>query len=156
MSVVTMSKDFNLKCIAILLALIQPIIILIFFGGEIISISSTWGGDLQPLFICTNAMISYFLFQTKEWVIPSMFLLLLTAFSVNLFPTLHNLLAVCFFVSNLYPLMKTKTFKTFGLVYILAIPICWFSFFWMEVWAIYVLSAYHIKTMYIIWKYEHR
>lgn len=151
-----MSKEFYLKCLAVVMALLQPIIILSFFGTEVISISSMWGGHLQPLFICTNAITSYFFFQTKQWIVPSIFLLLLTAFSVNLYPDIHNVLAGLFFISSLIPMIDRK-YNVFGLLYLFTIPIgLYYSFFWMEFWAIYVLCAYHLRNMYIIWKYEHR
>lgn len=151
-----MAKDLLFRCIALVVALAQPIIILLYNGVDTISISSMWGTDLQPLFILTNAMTSYFFFQTKHWIIPSVFLLLLTAFSVNMYPILHNILAVSFFLSVFYPLYKVRD-KMFLILYACSIPFLLLSdFFWMECWAIYIICAYHLKNLYIFWKYEHR
>ena len=97
-----------LKISTILLALIQPIIVLIVYGFDVKSFSSLWGTDLQPLFIITSATTSFFMVQLDKWRIPSMFILLLTAFSMDIFPMTHNILAVCFFVSCLLALLLKK------------------------------------------------
>ncbi len=151
-----MSKDLLFRCVALTVAFLQPLIILLCHGTAVISISSMWGTDLQPLFIFTNAMTSYYFFQTKHWFIPSIFILLLTAFSVNMYPILHNTLAICFFLSVFYPLWKTRD-KGFIALYACSVPFLLLgNFFWMEFWAVYVICAYHIRNVYIIWKYENR
>ena len=96
-----MSREILIRLFAILLAMAQPVIILMYFGDDIRSVSSVWGTPLQPLFVITNAITSFVLYEHKRWIPSAILLLLLTAFSMDLFPVLHNWLAYGFFVSCL-------------------------------------------------------
>lgn len=139
--------DLILRIIVILVSLIHPFILL-FTCGELPSMSSYWETPLQPLFIFTNATTSYFLFSINKWKLSSLFLLLLTAFSVSLYPNLHNLFAVLFFISCLYPLIKSKRFKFYSILYSLSIVIgLFFGILWLEIYAVLVLTAYHLHTL---------
>jgi len=84
-----------------IIALLQPFIIY-FVCGDLISISQSWNTPLQPLFIFTNALVSYFFFDIHNWRIPAILLLLLTVFSVKDYFMLHNILAISFFIYNYY------------------------------------------------------
>jgi len=77
-----MNFNVTIRLGAIVLAMLQPIIILL-VCGEIISFSSSWNTVLQPLYIMTNAITSYFLFSVNKWKIPALLLLTLTAFSID-------------------------------------------------------------------------
>lgn len=141
-------KDFWLKVTAIVLAIISPFI-LIFFGGEVLpSLSTYWKTDLQPLFIATNAITSYYMFSIKRWRMSSLFLLLLTAFSVELYPLFHNIISIIFFVTNLYPMFILKRFRWIMYVYLATIPIFFYSILWGEVIAIIILAIYHSAVLY--------
>ena len=137
------------KLLVIILAITQPLIIF-FTLGDVPSISSVWLSYLQPLFIITNAVTSYFLFSTKNWFLPSLFLLLLTAFSVDFSLVLHNIFAVLFFIVSLYSLYGIRRLRWYIIPYILsAIVLLLFGVFWAEVWAILVICLYHLHSMYI-------
>jgi hypothetical protein len=141
-------KDFWFKIGAVALAIISPFI-LIFFGGKILpSLSSYWMTDLQPLFIVTNAITSYYMFSAKRWRVSSLFLLLLTAFSVELFPQFHNVTAIIFFLANLYPMFTLKRFRWVTYVYLATLPIFFYSILWGEVIAIVILAGYHGAVLY--------
>jgi hypothetical protein len=72
---------------------------------------------------------------------------MLTAFSVELFPTAHNIFAIGFFLSNVYPLLAIKRFRWYILLYLTsAIGLIW-GILWAEIWGIVVLSAYHLHTL---------
>ena len=139
--------DFIRRLFVIVLAILQPFIIY-FYCGELSSISQSWETNLQFLFILTNALVSYFFFEIDEWKIPSMFLLLLTSFSVPDHFWLHNIFAILFFLSCLIPLYLTKRFKFYLPIYLLSILFWIFNgFFWMETWGILTLCAYHLHLM---------
>jgi hypothetical protein len=141
------SFDFIRRLFVIVLAILQPFIIY-FYCGELSSISQSWETNLQFLFILTNALVSYFFFEIDEWKIPSMFLLLLTAFSVPDHFWLHNIFAILFFLSCLVPLYLTKRFKYYLYIYLLSILFWIFNgFFWMETWGILTLCSYHLHLM---------
>ena len=82
-----------------IIAVLQPFIIY-FVCGDLVSISQSWNTNLQPLFIFTNALVSYFFFDIPKWRIPAVLLLLLTVFSVKDWFLLHNILAILFFVHS--------------------------------------------------------
>jgi hypothetical protein len=96
---VIQKNDILIRGFVLLLAILQPIIIVLCYGFDVFSISSIWLTGLQPLFIITNACTSYFLFDIKGWWIPAILLLLLTAFSIEFNSIIHNILAVSFFLS---------------------------------------------------------
>jgi hypothetical protein len=146
-------KDFWFKVAAVVLALISPFILI--SSGEILpSLSSYWMSDLQPLFIITNAVTSYYMFSANKWRIPSLFLLLLTAFSVEMFPTLHNIVAITFFVTNLYPLFSMKRLRWLTYIYLLTLPIFFFSILWGEIAAVIILAAHHGLVLYSYYKVQ--
>jgi hypothetical protein len=141
--------DILIRLFVILLAILQPIIILLFLG-DVPSISSVWLSYLQPLFIITNAATSYFLFSVKNWRVPSLFLLLLTAFSVDFSLLFHNIFAVLFFIVCLYSLYGIRRLRWYLIPYILSgVVLLLFGIFWAEVWAIVVICLYHLHSMYI-------
>jgi hypothetical protein len=138
----------GVRIFVIIIAIVQPIAILLVCGADIPSISSTWTTVLQPLFIVTNAMTSYLFFEIKKWKIPAMLLLLLTAFSVEFSLIAHNIIATGFFLSCLFPLIVTRRLKGYLYVYIGSIfTFLFFGIFWFEVWAVYTLCAYHLHII---------
>lgn len=138
------------KLFVVLLALLQPLIIIMCYGTDVHSISAMWLTALQPLFILTNASTSYYLFDIKRWRIPSLFLLLLTAFSVEFSMIAHNIFAVIFFVSCVYSLYGIRRLRWYILPYVLSGLIFFlFGIFWAEVLAVVVICSYHLHGMYI-------
>jgi hypothetical protein len=140
-------RDQIIKLGVVLLSTIQPFI-LVFSCGELGSLSSYWGTSLQPLFILTNVIISYYFFTLKMWKIPSMSLVILTSFSSELYPLFHNFISAFFFISCLYPLYKTKRFKFYFYLYSLS-PIIGFikHILWFEIYSIMILCFYHLHSI---------
>jgi len=136
-----------LKCLVILLAVVSPWI-MILVEGPIISISTYWLTSMQPLFIFTNAVTSYFLFSTKNWQIPSTLLLIVTAFSVQAHPTIHNITAIVFFASCVVPIMYSKRLKYYVLLYLCSLFFLFESILYAEICSITVLCAYHAHTLF--------
>ncbi len=142
--------DFYVRLFVVLLAMIQPYIIYQVYEG-LSAISLVWGTILEPLFIVTNALTSYYLFSIRNWELPALCLLLLTAFSLATFPIVHNVIAIIFFLSVFYPLYKTKRFKFVLWLYPLSLLIGYFwGVFWAETWGIVLLCIYHL--CFIIYK----
>ncbi len=146
-------KGFVFRVLVVVLAMLQPIVIVWMYGIHFPSISSTWDTMLQPLFIITNAVTSFFFFSIKRWRIPSFFLLMLTAFSVDFSPVFHNVLATLFFLTCVYPLVYIKRFSYYIFIYVFGLFI-WllFGLFWFEVFNVYVLCVYHLHIM--IYRYK--
>jgi hypothetical protein len=136
--------DFYIKLFVIILSIIQPFIFLS-ICGELWSISSYWRTPLQPMFIIVNAATSYFFFSTDKWLIPSILLLLLTAFSLDLYPTIHNVIAGLFFFSCTYPLLTLKRFRFFGILYLLSLFVfLLLGMLWFEIYCVLILGSYHL------------
>ena len=120
---------------------------MILFEGELGSLSQYWDTHFQPLFILSNAITSYFFFTLKNWRIPSFFLLLLTAFSWDQFFILHDIFAVGFFLSSLYSLWNSKRFLGYFILFGLSILVIPFNMLWGEIFAIIILSLFHLTIL---------
>lgn len=140
----------RLKPITAIISFLFPLTILITLG-PLDSISASWETSLQPMFIVTNALTSYFFFELKKWRLPAFFLLLLTAFNFNDYEIVHNISAVLFFILCIRGLYFIKKFRIYVLVYMLS-PIIWIisNLFWFEVYAISTLCLYHLNLIYYI------
>jgi hypothetical protein len=145
--------DFIIKLFVVILAVLQPFIIH-FFNNDLVSISQSWTTDLQPLFIFTNALVSYYFFDLPKWRVSAILLLLLTVFSVEDWFVLHNILAIGFFVSAVFPLWSLKRFRFYLPIYLLSILFLIFDgLYWMETWGIVTLCFYHIHIMLFVRKF---
>ena len=130
-----------------IIAVLQPFIIY-FSCGDLHSLSQSWNTPLQPLFIFTNALVSYFFFDLPHWRISAVLLLLLTVFSFESYNDIHNILAILFFISCAFPLWSIKKFRLYLPVYLLSIVFLIFDgLYWMETWAIISLCFYHVHLM---------
>lgn len=130
-----------------IIAVIQPFIIYL-TCGPLDSISQSWNTPLQPLFIFTNALVSYFFFDLPKWRISAVLILLLTVFSVESHMWLHNVLAILFFISCVFPLWSIKRFRFYLPIYLLSIIFLFFDqLFWSETWSIVTLCFYHVHLM---------
>jgi hypothetical protein len=138
--------QYRLRMVVIILAAISPFICILIHGYKP-SISSYWDTSLQPLFIITNAATSYYLFSLKNWKLSALMLLLLTAFSLTLYPGMHNVIAVIFFIANLYPLFKSNKFRWCFWIYTTALIALPFSMTISEIIAIDSLCIYHVMLL---------
>lgn len=148
-------REFLIKLLVIIVSFIYPFVLLS-VEGELGSISQYWNTSLQPLFITANVMTAYFFFSIENWKLPSYFLVLLTAFSVQLYPTTHDVIATLFFISCLIPLFKSKRFKYYAYFYFISIPIGLISgLLWLEIWGMFILCLYHLHTLiYTMWLFH--
>lgn len=138
--------DYYLRIIVILFAAISPFICLFTFG-YLKSLSSYWNTPLQPLFIFANASTSYYLIKIDNWKIPAVFLVLLTAFSVEYYNNLHNILAILFFIVTVRPLRKSNNFRFCLKLYLSSLLLVPFSLFFAETLAILAMCIYHILIL---------
>jgi hypothetical protein len=150
-------QEFIVKLLVIIVSFIYPFVLLS-VEGELNSISQYWNTPLQPLFITANVMTAYFFFSLDRWKIPSYFLVLLTAFSIQLYPITHDVIATLFFISCLFPLLKTKRFKFYSWFYLLSIGVgLKWGLLWLEIWGMFILCLYHLHTLiYTMWIFHKR
>lgn len=129
------------------LAVIQPFIIFFLYGDDH-AISKSWDTPLQPLFIITNALTSFFFFKIPKWRIPAILLLLLTSFSVTDYFILHNIFATLFFVFSGISLWSLKKFRYYLGLFLLSFLFLFHGLFWTETFGIIVLVLYHMHVMF--------
>lgn len=115
--------------------------------GPMPSLSKYWETAWQPLFILSNAVTSYFFFSLPKWKLPAVFLMLLTVFSVSMYPMLHNLFAIIFFIFTFRNLWNSKRYQFFCFMHGIGIIIMPFSFLWGEVVSIIALCIYHLLML---------
>lgn len=145
-------SEYIMRMSVIALAFITPIIFLI-TEGYLPSISNYWRTPLQPLFIIANASTSYYFFGShNRWRIPAVFLLMLTAFSIDSYPMTHNIVAILFFISCIIPLYKTKHFKGFFWAYLCSVAFMPLSITLGEFLSISVLCVFHALMIHKIYK----
>lgn len=138
-------NEFHVKIFAVFFAMITPFI-MITSGNILGSISRYWDTPYQPLFIMSNIICSYFFFSLKNWKIPSLFLILVTSFNHYEFNLLHNIFAVSFYFACLYSLFKNKRFIIYRVLFILSIPIYFYSIILGEIISIIILCSYHLMV----------
>jgi len=136
-------KDFILRLLVIIIAVISPFI---YIGviGEMPSISAYWGTPIQPMFIIVNALTSYFLFSIDRWRISAILLLLLTSFSFNVHPILHNVFSISFFLFNFYPIILNKKVNWCVVPYTASVLFLFHSILYAEIFAIIIICAIHL------------
>ncbi len=132
----------------IIIALVQPMIIIYYYGFSLPSISSIWLTNLQPLFIITNACTSYFLFGINKWGLSGFLLLLLTSISVEFSLFAHNIIAGLFFLSCMYPMFSIKRLRYYLVLYISSL-IIWllFGMFAGEIFGVFIICLYHVNLL---------
>lgn len=144
---------FYLKLFTIVFVSICPYIISI-SEWPIISLSAAWTTPLQPLFILMNAATSYFFFLIPLWRLPAICLMLLTVFSVEFYPNIHDVLAVVFFISALRAMVIPERFLEYLWIYLFGGVIALSKSFGFrygvligEVVSITALCLYHLELL---------
>jgi hypothetical protein len=145
------TKDFILRLSVVIIAAISPFIYILSVG-ELPSISSYWESSMQPMFIFVNASTSYFLFSLNKWKISAIFLLLLTAFSFEMYFVAHHVFAIAFFLFNLYPIILNKKTRWLIFPYLASGIFIFYSILYAEIFAIVVLCYLHLNNLIRYWK----
>ena len=139
-------NEFHVKIFAVFFALITPFVMIT--SGDILgSISQYWDTRYQPLFIISNVICSYFFFSLKNWKIPSLFLLLITAFNHYQFNILHNIFAVSFYFACLHSLYQNKRFTIYRSLFMFSMVLYPYSILLGEISSIVILCSHHLRVM---------
>jgi hypothetical protein len=146
-------KEIVYRLVVIVTALITPIMCISFYG-LLPSLSKYWDTELQPFFILTNLFTSYYFYQLKRWKVSAVLLMLLTAFSVEHYEIFHNVLAVGFFISIMYPLVTIHHHRWVIWLYLSTLIILPFHLLFFEIAAISVICLYHGLVMYEVNKFK--
>ena len=107
------------------------------------SLSSYWGSSVEPIFIIANILVAYFFFTTKNWKMPSIFLILVTAFNNILYPNIHNVFAICFFLVSFRALFNNKRYLLIKLLYLIGAFTMIINLLIGEIICILAIGLYH-------------
>ena len=144
-----MIKKFDLleKLFTSILAIINPILIHILYPS-LPTVSQSWGTPLQPMFIISNVLVSFFLLKLPNWRVPAILLLLLTAFNTDDFYVLHNIFAILFFIFSAVSLGSLHRLNYYVILYLGSICVMPLGLYWVETWAILTICLYHIHLIF--------
>jgi len=138
--------EYIIRLLVIIFAAIAPFIFIL-SEGILPSVSNYWATPMQPIFIVANAATSFYLFKIPSWKYSAVFLLLLTAFSIDYFRISHNILSIAFFVLSSYPLLRSRHFKFCFWIYASSLIVMLYSLLAGEIVAILTLCIYHILLL---------
>ena len=141
------SYGYAWRLLTILVASAYPYLCLYWHGYEP-SLSTYWKTPLQPLFILANVATAYYFLQMKNWEIPGLLLILLTVFSIDYYGELHNVFAIAFFLSYLFPLYKTKRYVWIFHLFLLGGSIMPLSLLIGEIICITAISLFHLLLLF--------
>ncbi len=140
------SYGYVWRILTIILAITYPFFCVLIAGYKP-SLSQYWNTTLQPIFILSNILTVYYFIQIKNWRIPAIFLFLLTIFSISFYGNLHNIFAICFFISAFIPLCKTKRFTYTFYIYLLGGCLIPFNLLVGEIIIISTIGLYHFLLL---------
>ena len=144
---------YYLKMLVITLALITPMIVF-YYCPKLESFSACWNTDFKTIFVVSNILTSLLFSITTKWRLSALFLILLTFTPVTKYQITHNIIAITFFLYNVYPMISFKRYNFFLLFYVFSLM--WLpNLFLTEIHAISVLCIYHaviISKIYLIRK----
>ncbi len=139
--------ELSVRTLALLLAVVAPFACVAAYGWTD-SYSQYWNTPLQPVFVLSNIVTAYYLFDSEKWKVPAIFLILLISFSVEKYLQMHNWMAVCFFVGCLGPLWITNHFRWILWPYLACIAVVFYDMLLAELIAISCLVLFHGLMLY--------
>ena len=139
--------ELSVRTLALLLALVAPLACVATYGWEH-SYSQYWETPLQPLFILSNIITAYYLFDSDRWKVPAIFLVLLVGFSVEDYVNTHNIFAIAFFIACAIPLWTTNHFKWILTPYLACTMLVFYDMLLAELIAVSCLVLFHGLMLY--------
>ena len=131
-----------LKFLLVLIGMITPGIMLFWIGPKT-SISEYFESPAQFLFLLVNAGTAYYFVNTNKWLYPGIFLMLLSCFSVEYYPEVHNITAILFFMTSISSIIRSNRYKFIGYIILSITPILYYSLFWYEYLTIFLICIFH-------------
>jgi hypothetical protein len=108
------------------------------------TLSKLAGSHTEPALLLGTITTIVSLWQYREWRTSAITLLLLTAFSVYHYETIHNLSAAAFFTVSLIAIIRDKRFRFYSIGFIAAAIGGLHSLLLFEIFAISSILAFHI------------
>jgi len=104
-------------------------------------------GDIYFTLATSFMALGLWLHKDLKWTVPAYALVGVALFNCVDWPTLHNILAVIFFLSSTYIMFNDKRYPMYG-----TISIYWYvllglhnGVFWFEVVQTLIISTFHIR-----------
>jgi len=151
-------NQFILKFGLSLMGIIYPLLMWFWIGPQE-SISAYFLTEAQFLFLLFNAGTSFYFANTKNWLIPGVFLLLLSCFSIQYYQIIHNIFAILFFVTSVISILRSKRYKWVVFGVISGLFGLFHSIFLAEYIAVVFISLFHVlilRDLYKIYNRNHK
>jgi hypothetical protein len=136
------SKGYIWQIVVIIFSMIYPFLCILLAGLNH-SLSSYWSTSAEPIFIFSNIMVAYFFYQTQHWKIPAIFLILLTSFNNILYPDIHYVFAILFFIASFIALFNSKRYVWIKILYVIGSVFMIKSLLLGEIICIMAIGLYH-------------
>ena len=142
----------NARIMICIVSVLMPFILLVTTGTKLDSLSEYFYTPMGPFFVSVLTLTCYLMFTIPKWI-PSAILLGLVIMLPNReFGTLHNVIAIAFFITTALAILTEKRFRIIGWVMIMLSPVALLDLFYVEVIMITCISIYHLKVLFAIKK----
>ena len=140
----------NARIMICIISFLMPFILLVTTGTKLPSLSEYFYTPMGPFFVSVLALTCYLMFTIPKWI-PSAILLGLVIMLPNReFETLHNVIAIAFFITSALAILSEKRFRIIGWVMILISSIALIDLFIVETLMISCIATYHLKMLFAI------
>ena len=129
---------FILSCVCIIFMLILP-----FMYGYKESYSRYYN-DCPLLFtsVFNTLALGLMIHRNKEWVYPSVFLIILAMFNMHDFPIIHYAGAIAFFIGATYAMWNDKRVPLFGRISLVLYSLWVFDLIWFEMAQVFLICIF--------------
>ena len=140
----------NARIMICIISILMPVILLVTTGTKLPSLSEYFYTPMGPFFIAVLTLTCYLMFTIPKWIPSAILLGLVIMLPNHEFETLHNIIAITFFITTALAILTEKRFRIIGWIMVLLSPIALIDLFLVEMIMISCISAYHLKVLFAI------
>jgi len=108
---------------------------------------SRYYNDCPLLFtsVFNTLALGLMIHRNKEWVYPSVFLIILAMFNMHDFPIIHYAGAIAFFIGATYAMWNDKRVPLFGRISLVLYSLWVFDLIWFEMTQVFLICIFHLR-----------
>jgi hypothetical protein len=108
---------------------------------------SRYYNDCPLLFtsVFNTLALGLMIHRNKEWVYPSVFLIILAMFNMHDFPIIHYAGAIAFFIGATYAMWNDKRVPLFGRISLVLYSLWVFDLIWFEMAQVFLICIFHLR-----------
>ena len=108
---------------------------------------SRYYNDCPLLFtsVFNTLALGLMIHRNKEWVYPSVFLIILAMFNMHDFPIIHYAGAIAFFIGATYAMWNDKRIPLFGRISLVLYSLWVFDLIWFEMAQVFLICIFHLR-----------